>query len=132
MYLDLAPDLKDYRTVRDRIFYWYARKNPQSFGKGCGRITNQRTSRDYPVYSIIKIDQNTEKSPGHLRNIAVTQTPMKVYQITLVWETLKGEIISINKIKNLKSFADLFILKRLLFSRLTNNNIYIYIYIYEE
>ncbi len=28
-------------------------------------------------YNIVKIDQNTEKSPGNLRRLAVTQTPVK-------------------------------------------------------
>ena len=33
---------------------------------------NQRTSGDHPDYSIIKIDQNTEKSSGDLKRFAVT------------------------------------------------------------
>ena len=41
--------------------------------KGTGRVGNQRTSRDYPNYSIIEIGQNTEKGPGDLRRLAVTQ-----------------------------------------------------------
>ena len=32
----------------------------------CQRLGNKRTSGDYSNYSIIKIDQNTEKSPGNL------------------------------------------------------------------
>ena len=32
---------------------------------------------DYPNYSIIKIGKNTEKSPGDLRGLAVTQIPEK-------------------------------------------------------
>ena len=35
------------------------------------------TSRDYPNDSITENDQNTEKSPGDLRRLAVTQTPVK-------------------------------------------------------
>ena len=34
-------------------------------------------------YSMAKINQNTEKSPGDLRRIAVTQTPVKDYQLML-------------------------------------------------
>ena len=35
------------------------------------RLRNQRESRDHPGFSIIKIGQNTEKSPGDLRRFAV-------------------------------------------------------------
>ena len=45
---------------------------------------NKRTSGDHLNYSIIKIDQNTEKSPGDLRRLAVTQTPVENHQLTLV------------------------------------------------
>ena len=50
---------------------------PQRLGKETGRLRNQRASRDHPDYIIIKIGQNTEKSPGDLRRHAVTQTPVK-------------------------------------------------------
>ena len=40
-------------------------------------------------YYIIENGQNTEKSPGDLRRIAVTQTPVKDRQLTLMWKTLK-------------------------------------------
>ena len=49
-----------------------------------GKFTNQRTSGDYPDYSIIKIGQNTEKNPGDLRRLAATQTPVKDHQLALV------------------------------------------------
>ena len=34
------------------------------------------------ISSIVKIGQNTEKSPGDLMGFAVTQTPVKAYQLT--------------------------------------------------
>ena len=34
------------------------------FGTGTGGLGNKRTNGDHPNYSIIKIGQNTEKSPG--------------------------------------------------------------------
>ena len=34
-------------------------------------------------YSIAEIGQNTEKSPGNLRRLVVTQTPEKDYQLML-------------------------------------------------
>ena len=39
---------------------------------------------DHPDYSIIKISRNTEKSPGDLRRLAVTQTPVRNFQLALV------------------------------------------------
>ena len=39
-----------------------------------GKLRNLRTSGDHLNYSIIKIGQNTEKSPGELRKLGVTQT----------------------------------------------------------
>ena len=47
-----------------------------------------RTSGDHPNYYIIENGQNTEKSPGDLRRLAVTQTPVKNHQLTLIWKTL--------------------------------------------
>ena len=40
--------------------------------KGTGRLGNKRTSGDHPDYNITKIGQNTEKSPGDFRRLAVT------------------------------------------------------------
>ena len=60
---------------------WCTRNNLQRIGKGTGRLRNQRTNGDHPVYSVIKIGQNTEKCPGDLRRLAVTQTPVKNYQL---------------------------------------------------
>ena len=45
--------------------------------KETGGLENNRTSGDCPDYGIVKIGQNTEKSPGDLRRLAVTQTSMK-------------------------------------------------------
>ena len=43
---------------------------------------------DHPNDSIIEDGQNTEKGPGDLRRLAVTQTPVKSHQLTLMWKTL--------------------------------------------
>ena len=43
----------------------------------------------YPNYSIVEIGQNTEKSPGDLKRLAVAQTPEENHQLTLVRKTLK-------------------------------------------
>ena len=69
---------------------WCTLNDPQRITKGTGRLRNQMTSRDHSVYNITKIGQNTEKSPGDLRRLAVAQTPVKKkYQLTLVGKTLK-------------------------------------------
>ena len=48
-----------------------------------GGIGSWRTGRDYPK------DSMTEKNPGDLRGLAVTQTPVKNLQLILMWKTLK-------------------------------------------
>ena len=52
--------------------------------KEMGRIGNKNTTND----STLKIDQNTQKSPGELRRRAVTQTPLKDHLLMLVGKTL--------------------------------------------
>ena len=52
-------------------------------------LGNKRTSSDHVDYNIINIGQNTEKSSGDLRRLAVTQPPVKHHQITLLLKTLK-------------------------------------------
>ena len=39
---------------------------------------------DHPNNSIIENYQNTEKSPGDLRRLAVTQSPVKYHQLMLM------------------------------------------------
>ena len=39
-----------------------------------GGLGNNRMSRSHPNYSIVEIGQNTEKSPGDMRRLAVTQS----------------------------------------------------------
>ena len=52
--------------------------------KGLEDLENWRTDRDYPNDSIAKYGQNPETSPGDLRRLAVTQTPVKNHQLTLM------------------------------------------------
>ena len=62
---------------------WDTRNNPQSLGKGTKEIENKRTTGNHQYFRIIKIGQNTEKSPGELKRFAVTQTPLRHHQLTL-------------------------------------------------
>ena len=52
--------------------------------KGSGGLGSKRTSGDHLSNYIIEKGQNTEKSPGDLRTFAVTQTPVKDHQLTLM------------------------------------------------
>ena len=65
-------------------------KNLQRIGKGTGKLGNKKTSGDYRNYSLIQIDQNTEKILGDLRRLAVTQTPVENRRLTLERKTFKG------------------------------------------
>ena len=63
---------------------WCAWYSHQKIGTRTGRLGNKNTSGDHPNYSSAEIDQNTEKSPGDLRRLAVTQTPVENHQLMLV------------------------------------------------
>ena len=53
--------------------------------KKLGGLGSWRTDcRDYPNDSITENGQNTEKSPGDLRRLAITQTPVKNYLVILM------------------------------------------------
>ena len=48
---------------------------------GTGGLGSWRTGGDHPNDSIIENGQNTEKSPGDLRRLVVTQTPVKNHEL---------------------------------------------------
>ena len=74
----------DYNSCKWCSWYSHRRINKETGGLG-----NNRKSEDHPNYCIIEIDQNTEKSPGDVKRLAVTQTLKKDHQLTLMWKTLK-------------------------------------------
>ena len=47
-------------------------------------LPGPRKNEDYKNYSIVDIRQNTEKSPGDLRRLSVTQIPVKSHLQTLL------------------------------------------------
>ena len=49
--------------------------------KGPGGLRGWRTSGHHPNYSAIENGQNTEKSPGDLRRLTVTQAPVRDHQL---------------------------------------------------
>ena len=86
-YLDLARELKktmEYESDGDTNCNWYSH---QKTSIRTGELGNKMTSGEHAYCSIVKIDQNTEKSPGDLRRLDVTPTPVKDYQLTLAWKT---------------------------------------------
>ena len=87
-YLDLARELKKLWNMKVMIV-------PIVIG-ALGTITKGllkgledlklEDGRDYPNDSISKNDQNPERSPGDLRRLAVSQTPVRNHQLTLMWK----------------------------------------------
>ena len=47
----------------------------------------KRTRGDSPNYCIIKINKNTEESPGDFKRLAITQTPVRNHRLTLLRKT---------------------------------------------
>ena len=56
---------------------WCSSYCRQKIGTGTGGLGNNGTGGDCPNYGIVKIGQNTEKSPGDFRRHVVTQTDVK-------------------------------------------------------
>ena len=54
------------------MYYWYSH---QRINKWTGGLGNKRTSGNHSKCCIIKIGQNTEKSPGDLKRLAVSEKP---------------------------------------------------------
>ena len=80
----LLGNLKTYGTIVPIVIGVIGTVTKRLF-KGFG---GWRTSGDHPNFSTIKNSQNTEKSPGDLRRLAVTQAPVKDHQPKLMCKTL--------------------------------------------
>ena len=63
---------------------WCTRYSHQRIRTGIREVRNKRTSGDHLDYNIFKIGQNTENNPGKLRKFAITQIPVKNYQLIFV------------------------------------------------
>ena len=85
-FLELASKLKNNRHKSNGYTNcnWYSWYSHQRFGTGTGGERKKRTSGDHLNFSIVKIGQNTEKSPGNMRGLTVIQTPVKNHQLQLV------------------------------------------------
>ena len=58
---------------------WCTWNSLQRMGKQIGTVGKQMKNKDYTDYSIDEINKNTEKSPGGLKRLAVTQTRVKAH-----------------------------------------------------
>ena len=91
-YLDLARDLKklwNMKVTRIKIVINALSAVTEGLIKGSGGLGNKRMSGDHTNYCIIELGQNTEKSLGDLRKLAVTKSLVKDYQLTLMRKTPK-------------------------------------------
>ena len=52
---------------------------PLRLGKGIVSVGSWRKKQDHSDYSIAEIDLNTQKSPGDLKTLAVTHSPVKAF-----------------------------------------------------
>ena len=90
-YLDPARELKT--VVHESEDYsscnWCSWYNHRRIVSRTGGLGNNGTGGDCPNNSIVEIGQNTEKSPGDLRRLTVTQTLVENYHLTLMWKTLR-------------------------------------------
>ena len=68
----------------DNICICYSRYSHQRIGTRTGGLGNNTTSGDHPNNSIAVIGQNTKKSPGDLRRLAVSRSPVEDHQLTLM------------------------------------------------
>ena len=71
-------------TSKNTNCNWCIWNSYQRIGAGIGGFGNKRWSIGHPDYSIIKIGQNLEKGPRELRRLAIIQTSVGSYQLTLV------------------------------------------------
>ena len=76
-YCDLAKELKKTAEHESNVYTnynWCSWYSHQMIIKATGGLGNKRTRGDHLNYYTIEIGQNTEKSPGELRRLSVTQT----------------------------------------------------------
>ena len=87
-YLDLAIELKKLWnmkvTIRPIVIGAFGTVTINRIIKGPRGFGSWQPSGNHPNNSIIENGQNTEKCPGDLKRLAVTQSPMKDHQLMLM------------------------------------------------
>ena len=59
----------EHKSDGDTNYIWCTLNNPQTVVKRTGRRGNKNTIGDHLEYSIIRIGQDTEESPRHLKDL---------------------------------------------------------------
>ena len=67
----------EHESNGDTNYNWRGQYSHYRISTGTGGLGNKSTSGHYPNYSIVEIGQNTMKSPGDLRRLTVSQTPVE-------------------------------------------------------
>ena len=83
--LDLAKEQKQTLELEvdgNTNTIWWPWNGLKGFGKNLEEL--EVRGRNKTSHTTVEISQNTQKSPGELRKLAVTQTPGKAQQLTLV------------------------------------------------
>ena len=86
-YLDHARELKKRMEhegdnyINSDWCFWYSH---QRIIKGTGGLCGRKTSEDRQNYYIIGNNQDTGKSAGDLKRLAVKQTPVKYHHLKLM------------------------------------------------
>ena len=94
-YLDLSRELRKQWKLRVTLIpiviggRWTVSK---SFERGLAELKIRGRIGDNPNYCIVSVSQNTEKSPGDQKRLAITQDPVKYHQLTVVREKNSIEI----------------------------------------
>ena len=97
----LNKDTMEHEGYGDTTCNWCTWNDSQRLSKRARGIENRRMSGEHSNYSVAKISQNTEKNPEDLK-LAVTQTPVKDHQLTLVWKLTRNIILMKNNTKTHK------------------------------
>ena len=89
-YLDLARKLKKKLwNMKLMVISIVISALYQKIGIGVRGFGYKRTSWNHPKYSIAEIGQNSKKSSGELRRLAVSHTPVENHYVKLVWKLIK-------------------------------------------
>ena len=82
-YLDFTRELKKLWNMKVN-YNWCSWYSYHRYNKGIGELGNKRMSGDHLNNCITLIGQNTEKNPGDLRRLGVTQTRVNDHQRSLM------------------------------------------------
>ena len=83
-YIDLAREWKktmEHERENYTNLYWCFWFSHQRIIKGTRGLGSRRTIGDHPNDDVIENGQNTEKSSGDSRRLAVAHTPLKDHQL---------------------------------------------------